>query len=168
VAARLLSVKLSMGLVLDEVLVEGEGLSLQAKPFEANLADPGSMEVRVSDRSIAAFLNDRAPGGLRDFQVRLSGGLIEVEATASLIISIGVGAVCRLAIQDQSKLSIELVRIESIGGTGAQNLVKKQLDAINPIIDARDLPVSATLESVEVDQGWIVLRGTIAPAAVQD
>jgi len=152
-----------MGLVLDEVILEGEELRLESEPFSAALGKPGSLEVRVSEHSVASFLNERAPSGLRDFSVRLAGGMIEVDATASMIISITVGAICRLVIEDGRKLIIELVRMEAIGGTGAHNLVKKQLDNINPIFDVKQLPLSASLQGVEVDQGWIVLRGTVLP-----
>ncbi|HVT13142.1 MAG TPA: LmeA family phospholipid-binding protein [Fimbriimonadaceae bacterium] len=162
-AARLLAVTLPMGLTLDEIVIQGENVHIEKDPFQISLPTPGSMEVRISDTSLAAFLDRRAPGGLSEFRVRFADGLIHVEAKASIIISVNVGAVCRLRIEDGTKLFVELVRMESIGGSGAHNLVQRQLDGINPVIDVKDLPVNAMLDSVETEGSWLVLKGSIAP-----
>ncbi|HWA83365.1 MAG TPA: LmeA family phospholipid-binding protein [Fimbriimonadaceae bacterium] len=162
-AARLLAVTLPMGLSLDEIIIQGENVHLEKEPFQISLPEPGSMEVRISDASLAEFLNNRAPGGLSGFKVRFADGFIHVEAKASIIISVNVGAVCRLRIEDGTKLFVELVRMESIGGSGAHNLVQRQLDGINPIIDVKDLPFNAALDTVETEGAWLVLKGTISP-----
>ncbi|MFI5386093.1 MAG: LmeA family phospholipid-binding protein [Fimbriimonadales bacterium] len=163
IAARLLAVTLPMGLTLDEIILEGESVHIEKEPFSISLARPGSMDVRVSEASVAEFLNERAPGGLSDFRVRLSEGLVYIDAKASLIISINVGAVCKLRIEEESKLYVDLVRMEAIGGSGAHNLVQRQLDSINPVMNVADLPLNAILTSVEVENQWLVVRGTIAP-----
>lgn len=163
VAARLLSVTLPMGLVLDEVIVQGEGLHLEKEPFSLTLAQPGSLEVRLGADSLAAFLEKKAPGGLSGFQVQIRGGEIVVNARANIIISINVGAVCKLRVEEGAKLYVDLVRVEAIGGSGAHNLVQRQLDSINPVMDAADLPLDARIETVEMENDWIVLRGKIAP-----
>src|SRR5579862_7790593 len=155
VAARVLQVGLPMGLTLDEVILEGEGLHLETHPLRVSLYQPGKLQVRIGEESLAGFLNTKAPGGLKDFRVRLLDDYIHVEAMVSMIISINVGAVCRLVIEDETKLVVELVRIESIGGSGAHNLVQKQLDSINPVLDAKDLPVDATFSSVLIEDHWL-------------
>jgi hypothetical protein len=162
-AARLVAVELPMGLTLDEVIIQGEGLHLEKSPFRITLPEPGSLEVRISGDSLAAFLNEKAPGGLSGFKVRLEDGQIHVEAKATMIISMTVGAVSELRIEDESKIFVDLVRVESIGGTGIHNIVQRQLDSINPVIDAKDLPVAATFNSVKIEDNWLVIRGTIAP-----
>jgi hypothetical protein len=165
VAARLLAVALPMGLVLDEVIIEGEGLHIEKHPFSVSLSQPGSLLVRVGAASLAAFLEIKAPGGLSGFQVGIANGEITVNARATIIITLNVGAVCKLRIEDESRLFVDLVRVESIGGTGAHNLVQRQLDSINPVMDVADLPLAARLETVEMENEWIVLRGTVAPKA---
>lgn len=163
IAARLLAVTLPMGLTLDEVIIQGESVHISKDPFNISLPTPGSMDVRISEASLAEFLNHKAPGGLSGFKVRFADELIHIEAKASIIISVNVGAVCRLRIEEETKLYVELVRMESIGGTGAHNLVQRQLDGINPVVDVKDLPLNATLNSVETDGSWLVLRGSVAP-----
>lgn len=162
-AARLIGVTLPMGLTIDEVIVQGENLHLEASPFAATLPKPASLDVRISADSLADFLEKKAPGGLKDFQIQLKGGEIFVEARATMIISINVGAVCKLRIEDGKELYVDLVRVEAIGGSGIHNIVQKQLDSINPVLKAQDLPLDATLETVECDNDWIVLHGTLAP-----
>jgi hypothetical protein len=153
-----------MGLVLDEVLIQGEAVHVDKDPFNVVLVEPGSLEVRISEAALAAFLNKKAPGGLSDFQVTMLEGYVRVEAKASIIISkVDVAAVCKLRIEEGAKLFVDLVRVEAIGGTGAHNIVQRQLDGINPVIDVDHLPVQATLTSVESDHHWLVVLGTIAP-----
>lgn len=161
-AARFLSVKLPMGLNLDEVLIQGEGLRLENAPWRLHLPEPGTMEVRVGEESLAQFLDAKAPGGLRDFKIRLDG-VINVQATATVILPIGVGAVCSLRIEEASKLYVDLIRVEAIGGAGVHNLVQKQLDGINPVLDTSELPLQASLDSVAIEKGWIVVKGNLAP-----
>lgn len=152
-----------MGLTLDEILMQGEALHLESDPFTATLPQPGSLEVRVSAESLADFLEKKAPGGLKDFSVTLKEGHVFVEARATVIISINVGAVCKLRIEDESELYVDLVRVEAIGGSGAHNIVQRQLDNINPVLKTQDLPLEAKIQSVEAENDWLVVRGSIAP-----
>jgi hypothetical protein len=165
VAARLLAVTLPMGLTLDEVIIQGESLHLESHPFSIGLPQPGTLDVRISGASLIDFLDRKAPGNLSEFKVRFEEGLIHIDAKMSMIISMNVGAVCRLRIEEGTKLFVDLVRMDAIGGTGAFNLVQKQLDALNPLIDVQDLPFDAMLESVDADGEYLVLRGTITPRA---
>ena len=163
IAARLLAVTLPLGLTLDEVLIQGERLHLVHHPFSVSMPDPGSLEVRVSNSSLAEFMERKAPPGLNDFAVRLEEGMIHIDLKASMLISISVTVVCKLTIENRTKLFVELVRVESIGGSGIHNIVQRQIDSLNPILNAADLPIDSNLESVEADNNWLVLKGTIAP-----
>jgi hypothetical protein len=164
-AARFLDVHLPMGLTLDEVIVTGENLHVDSHPLQAKLPQPGALEVRVGEASLADFLNHKGPGGLSGFEVKLANGLIHVGAVATVIIQLNVGAVCKLRIENGTQLFVDLDRVEAIGGSGAYNLVKRQLDSINPVLDAKDLPLDAVLNTVHVENGWLVLKGTVAPKA---
>jgi hypothetical protein len=48
-------------------------------------------------------------------------------------------------------------------GAGPRQLVQKQLDSINPVIDASELPLNVTLGSVEVGGGKVLLKGRLSP-----
>jgi hypothetical protein len=152
-----------MGLTLDEVIIQGEGLHLETDPFSAALKQPGTLDVRISAQGLADFLNNRSPGGLSNFQVRIADGEIFIDAKATMIISINVGAVCKLRIENGTDLFVDLVRVEAIGGTGAHNIVQRQLDSINPVLKAQDLPINATIETVECENDWIAVHGTLSP-----
>lgn len=161
-AARFLNVRLPMGLVLDEVLVEGEGLRLEGEPLQITLEAPGQMTVRVSAASLSAFLNEKKPGGLSGFRTEIGGGLLQIEARAPLL-PFTATAHCRLEIVEGRELHVRLERLASIGGSGAATMVQRQLDGLNPIVDLAEFPVQATLESVEGEDDWLILLGTIAP-----
>lgn len=158
----MLSVALPMGLTLDEVIIQGESLVLEKDPIGISLPQPGSIEVRVSEPTIAAFLESKSPGVLSDFKITLLEGYVRVEAKASILISkLDVAAVCQVKIEDETKLIVELIRVEAIGGTGAHNIVQRQIDNINPLLDAEKMPFALTMTSVEVEKHWLVVNGTI-------
>ena len=161
----MVAVALPMGLTLDEIVIQGESLHLETSPFQISLAKPGSLEARISPGSLAEFLNKKAPANVSDISVKFVDGHIQVDAKFSMIISIGITATCKIRIEDDQKLFVDLVKMDSIAGTGASNILQKQLDSMNPVIDVQDLPFIATLSTVEITAEWCQLRGTIAPSA---
>jgi hypothetical protein len=163
--ANLRGVLLPIGLRLDTVELRGQGLHIEGKPFSLSASKPGDMVVMVSQEALAAYLNQLSPGGLRNFQVSIVGGKLFIQASKTLLIEVRATAACRLRIQDGRQLYVELDSVDVLGGGGLTNLVRSQLDSINPILDASDLPIEATLTEVEADAGRVVLRGKVAPRA---
>jgi hypothetical protein len=153
-----------MGLVLDEVIVQGEGVSIQKHPFSVQLDNPGTLEVRIGEKQLAAFLEKKAPGGLSDFRVKLTNDEIHVEANARIIFTVGVTAICTLRIVDGRQLFVDLARLDALGGQSTFNMVQAQLDKINPVLDVEDLPVNAVLTKVE-SNSVLTLYGLISPKA---
>ena len=155
-------VVLPMGLRVARVDVTGEGATAVDKPFSLALASPGRMVAEVLEDDMAAFLEGQAPGGLKEFSVRAEGGKLHVRAKKTLVVDLKVSAVASLRIKDGRQLWIDVESVD-VMGAGAKNLVQSQIDRINPVLDAKDLPIDATLESVEADGGKVVLRGTLSP-----
>jgi hypothetical protein len=50
-------------------------------------------------------------------------------------------------------------------GVGAKNMVQSQLEKINPVLDAGQLPVAAEITSFEITGGKLILYGNILPPA---
>jgi hypothetical protein len=163
--ARLEQVALPMGLVLDVVNVVGERIHLEKEPFQIQLASPGQLEVTVSEKSLEAFLNAKSPGNLSGFEVTLVNERIYIQATAHVIVPIKAAAVCTLRIEGGKQLFVDLESVDVLG-VGAKKLVQSQLDSINPVLDASDLPLEARLTSSAVAKGAVVLRGEIEPKPV--
>lgn len=158
--ATLTAVVLPFGLTLDRVTVHGQGIHLDSDPFEFSLKKPGKLEVVVSTASVSAFLNLNAPSAIKDFDVAIDEGRLLVKASAKIVVTIKVVAECSLEIVDKRQL---FVRLKSVGklGSAVHKLVQKQLDEINPVLDVKDLPLSASLEAIKLEHGNITVTGTI-------
>ena len=156
------NVSLPMGLRVDDVRLAGRGLHLEKEPFVISVPEPGRLEVFVSDASLAAFLEGQAPAGLKNFKIQARDGLLHVQAVKTVLVDLKANAVCSLRIEERRKLMVVLESVD-VAGAGVKNLIQSQLDKVNPIFDVAEFPIKATLESVTVDDGGVILLGTVAP-----
>lgn len=159
-SATLSNVTLPVGLTLDQVVLRGHGIHLAQNPFEFKSKQAGSLVVEVSEASIGAFLNKRAPAALSDISVEISGGTLTVNALAKVLIPIRVSAICTLQIEDGKRL---VVQLESVGvlGDAVKRMVQAQLDQVNPVFDVDEFPIDATLASAQLDGGMAKLEGAL-------
>ena len=155
-------VLLPMGLTVSSVQVQGFGAALDSKPFALRLPQPGTMQAHVLETDLATFLERQAPAGMHDFSVRAEDGKLHVRAKKTLLVELKVTAVATLRIVGGKQMWIDVESVD-VMGAGAKNLVQSQIAKINPVLDAADLPLDATLESVEVGEGKVVLHGTVSP-----
>ena len=163
--ATLRHVKLPLGLVLDSVVVQGDALKLNSEPVGVALPKPGDVVVTLSDSNLAAYLEQTNPGGLHSFLVGVRDGLVEVHATKSIIIDIRAKALARLVIVGGRQLHIQLESGEVMGGGGLTNVVRQQVESMNPLFDAAELPVDLTLDSVEATEGTVRIYGKLRPSS---
>jgi hypothetical protein len=115
---------------------------------------------RISQESIATFLNELSPAGLSDISVTVLNGLIQIDAKKQVVFAIPAKATAKLEIRDNALLII-LVEA-SAAGAGLTQIVKNQLDEINPILGSNDLPFPTTFASVEHEGGFVVLKGKMS------
>jgi hypothetical protein len=162
VQANFRDMTLPMGLRVDSVKITGEGVHIETEPFQASVRVPGSLEVFVGERSLADYLNKKAPGGLRNFSVQAGNGRLVIQASMVMILELRATAVCTLRIKDGRQLWVDLESVQ-VMGAGATNLVQTQLDKINPVLDVEEFPIRASLEQVTVADGGVILLGTVAP-----
>lgn len=160
-SATLNQVRLPMGLMVSEVVVSASQAEIASDPFNVSLADWGSVTAVVTAPDLAAFLNEKAPGGLRDFSVTIEEGFVRVGATAKVIVDIRAVVVCTLAILDGRKLFVRLEEVEGL--SMAKGMVQSQLDQINPVVDVNDLPLDIVLERVVAESQSITLYGRARP-----
>lgn len=155
-------VLLPMGLKVARVEVQGVGAVAEAKPFALNLTQPGSLVAEVAEADLTTFLEKQEIAGMHSISVQAMGGKLHVRAKKTLLVDLKITANASLRIVDGRQLWIDVESVD-VMGAGAKNLVQSQLDKVNPVLDVSDLPVDATLESVEAEGGKVVLRGTVAP-----
>jgi hypothetical protein len=146
---------LPIGLTLDEVIVSGHDVVVDADPFSIHLGRDASAVVRVSCESIANFLGSLKLG-LRDVSVSTFEGQLKVGATAVVLVPIRATALCSLAVRDGKALDIVLHSAEP---SAARGLIEKQLAGINPVLDLSTLPLDLVIEGVEIADGWVEVRG---------
>ena len=161
--ATLHKISLPIGLEIEQVDIEGEGLQLSTEPLNFKLPKPGKLKVRVTEKALAAFLNKKSPGGLKDFKVKITGGFVNVEATATLLIPLKALAKCGLSIKGEGKhLWVDLVSVD-VAGIGAKSLVQNQIDQVNPVFDMDQFPITGKLDTVQIGEGEVHLSGSVAP-----
>jgi len=166
VRASLRDLVLPMGLRVDLVEIVGQNLEIRQEPFEFKIENPATLDVHVTEAALAEFLNAAAPAGIRGFEVRIKPAGIEVEATAKLLMEVRVLAVCTLTVKDQTALYVKLESAEVLSGLkgiSPRSLIESRLQDLNPILDATQFPVAATIDSVSLEVGLLRLQGSVAP-----
>lgn len=160
VAAFIQGLTLPMGLVVDEVEIQAKDAYIIPQPFKLDLAAPAELTARISAASVADFLSKKAPGNLKNFEVSIRSGSMDVSATAKILFEVTVKATCHLEIRNEGKeLHVVLDDVDVLG-VGARTLVQQQIDAINPIVTTADLPLEATLREVTLDGGLVTLKAS--------
>ncbi len=156
------NIALSIGLVIESVVIQASTAHIETKPIKFNLPQPADVVVTVTQEAIQDHLEQMSPGGLRNFRVALIDGQVLVEAKAKVIVEISAKAVCTLRIVDGKALYVDLQDVDVFGGS-AKKLVEGQLEKVNPILDAKDLPLDLTMNDVKVGDGKVVIYGTALP-----
>ncbi|HMS55402.1 MAG TPA: LmeA family phospholipid-binding protein [Fimbriimonadaceae bacterium] len=156
------SVRLPFGLLVDEMHVEGADLLVTTEPVGVKLPSAGNVIARVGEASLNEFLRLKVPKEVRDPVASIADGQIIVEATVRMIVELRAVARCSLQIKGGKQLHVVLDTVE-VAGLGAKSLVQGQLDQINPVLDAAEMPLPMTLEQANILEGMIEIRGTIGP-----
>lgn len=159
VSALLLGLKLPMGLMVDEVQLDAPSVTVEKEPFSASSPQDPKVTAIISSTSLEAFLEKQAPGGLRNFKVKIDDK-IRISASVRMIIEIKANIVCHLEIVDGSKLIVVLDDV-GIVGVGAKNLVQQQIDKVNPLLDTSTLPIHVTLDNVELSEDKVALIASL-------
>lgn len=147
---------------LDTVTIQAVGASFSTDPFSLKLSEPAEISIEVSPTSIARFLNEKKPGGLGDFEVRLHDGQLKVSATMRVLVGIRAEATCRLQLIDNQRIEVELIGLAG-PVAGFKGAIEEQLRKVNPIFDAAKLSWNVELTSLVVADKAIHIRGTISP-----
>lgn len=157
-AATFADLETSVGLAIEELTLQAEETRIDTDPFVVTMK-PAEMEAKISAQAVANFLELKAPGGLSAFAVTLDDGKVIIEASARMLVVIRARVVCTLRIANGKQIWVDLASADGVPSP-ARGLVESNLAKVNPVFDAKDLPLDVTLTEVTVDDGMIVLHGT--------
>lgn len=150
--------KLPTGLVIDDLTISGRDISF-IPSTSVSLMQPAEAIVIIRQESLRQYLEALAPGGLSGFEVNAGSGIITVSALARIVISIRATALCKLDVSTDKTISVV---IESVDPPPARHLVERQVAQINPIVDLTTLPYDLRIVAVQILDGYISIKGTVA------
>jgi hypothetical protein len=127
---------------------------------------PASVEAMILCPHLEAFVLGKVPDNVQEISLKLEPGKILVKAVVRMILPMTANAVCTLRLADGKQVFVDVESVEMLGA-GVKSLVQKQLDSINPVLDASSFPFEVTLDEVLVEEGRIVARGEVAPPPIQ-
>lgn len=153
---------LPMGLRIESVKITGFDLRCTYSPVSVVAEEPGELQVFVSEKDLTEFLSTMSSAGLKNVSVEARDGALHIRAVKTMLIDMKAYAVCSLRIVEGKRLFVDLESVE-IMGVGPKQLIQNQLDKINPVVDADDFPIPATMDTVEITRGGILLRGRVEP-----
>ncbi len=157
VSLNLTELTLPNGLRVDQIEANAAGMRISTNPVSAQTPEPGQITARVKEATLSEFLSTQLPSAVRQVDVQCVGGRIQVAVIAKVVFEIKALAMCRLEIVDEQQI---FVRVESIDPGGPiATLVEGQVDRVNPVFDARDLPVPTRLLRAESTEGELRVFG---------
>lgn len=139
--------RLPMGLVIDEVEVHADGLTLEG--MRPAVAHPAKATVRLSAASLQEFIAPQLPAMVQGLQVRLERGLILATTTVKLLVEVRSTAELRPRLVEGKELHLEVVGYDGPGV--ARVVLDKQIEAQNPVFRVSDLPFPAELLAVRIE-----------------
>ena len=154
------NVKLDIGLVISEFSISSNSSSAKIDPFELELPTPGEMKAIVTERAIADFLEHKAPGGLKEVDIKAHEGKIHLTGKITLVVNINVDATATLEIVNGKELHVKLLALDALGGK-ATTIVESQLAQINPILDVKDIPLDVMFTRVVIEDGLVTVFGQV-------
>jgi hypothetical protein len=159
--AELGGIVLPRGPKIDSFELSGEGIRLQTEPFSLELTQPAAVKAVVLQGALESMIRDEAPPMLKDIQVTCREGGIFVVARAKVVFEITVEAECVLEVVGGKELHVRLVSVSAPGPV--KSALEGQLDRLNPVFSAADLPLKVELTRVEMMDGCIALHGHASP-----
>lgn len=154
------NIELDFGLTIKTFSVQAQKGSAQLDPFELSLPQPGTLTATVTAESVQTLLATKAPKNISGFKVQIVDNQILIDASANIIVNIPVKAICGLHIIDGKRLEVTLEGVDMMGGK-ATNIIQSQIEKINPIFEASELPIDVELTSVELEDNLITLHGIV-------
>jgi hypothetical protein len=150
---------LPVGLELDSLSLTLGPFAVGLDPLDLNHGSPGTFEAVLRLAALAAFIEAKAKGAVRDVRVSPKGGDLEIQATAKMVLEVRIVLRCGLRIESGTRVFVDLLDVSL---PMARGLIQAELDKLNPVLDASALPLDVTLQEIVVSEEAAVLKGQAA------
>lgn len=147
------------GPTIDEAWVDAEGFRLD-ESGRWGLDVPAKLELRISSLAVAEFLNRTSPGGLSETSVETEPDFLTIRGHVRIVARIAVMVKCRLEVRDKTEIHVVVTDVE-VAGVGAKGLVRGKIEAVNPVLSTKDLPIDVELESVRLAEDGVHLTARL-------
>lgn len=155
-------IRLPDGLALDRLEIEAADASIELETRTPSLPGGAAARAFLSAAGLQFAIQDRLPALISDLQISLEPGAIIMDCRVKFVFEIPIRARFGLRIVDASKLNIFLIDVDK--GGPVPGLLSGQLDQVNPVFNATDLPVPFSLHAVEIGNDFVVVQGQLALA----
>ncbi|MBS1718464.1 MAG: LmeA family phospholipid-binding protein [Armatimonadetes bacterium] len=148
------------GLRVAHATAEGENLSQADEAPFVKGSGPVHLSLEINQQDLQAFLATQAPAELSGMSLQVTPAGIGVAGVFRAMLPLPFTALCQLEIVGGQKMFVRLSSIQ-VMGLSPSSLVQAQLDKINPVFDASELPVNLTLKGAELKMGSIHVTGEL-------
>lgn len=156
-------IQLDIGLIIDELRLSLPTTLVRTEPFDLIAQEVGQATVRMSEESLTSFMVSQAPPQVTRMDAKLANDRLTIELAIRILVEIKGTAVCTFRIHEGRQLFVDLEDV-NVMGAGPRTLIQQQLDKVNPVFDAEDLPVRVRLTRVECRDGNVFVYGDVTPA----
>lgn len=146
-------------LIVDEIAIQGENISLETDPLSIHTQTEADIVASLSENRLASFLETLLPSAVRQIEVQLVGGRVQVAVIAKIVFEMKVIALCTLEIVGESEI---FVRLQSVNPGGpVASLIESQIDRINPVFSSSELPFPIRIIRSEIESGMLKVYGKL-------
>ncbi len=146
--------------VINQILVAGDQATYREEGAVVETAAPYQVKVEITEADLCAFVRTQLPDRLRLRDLRITEVGIEFSADAVVIVPIPVRILLRLAVLNESEIHVVADNVNVLGA-GPKQLISNQLQLLNPILRARDLPVPIRFTGIVHESTVLTITGIL-------
>jgi len=146
--------------VINQISVSGDQATFREEGATIETSAPYRVEVEINEADLCAFVRTQLPDRLRLRDLRITEAGIEFSADAVVIVPIPVRILLRLAILNETEIHVVADNVNVLGA-GPKQVISNQLQLLNPLLRARDLPVAVRFTGVSHQATKLTVVGTL-------
>ena len=162
------NVKTSMGVTVDKLEITMRGVSFDSRSKALRSVRQTKVSAKISTANFMVYAAKAYPD-ITEPVLEFGDGSFSFRARPDILgVKPSVAAEGLLEIADGKAVNVRLSKVEAVG-IGAPGFVRGWLEnRLNPVFDAGTFGYNLTLDSVEIEPGFVVMRGKadISPEAL--
>jgi hypothetical protein len=145
---------------ISQISISGQRAAFDASDASIESEAPYEVRVELSEADLCAFVRSQLPDRLRLRDLRVTDAGIEFSADAVVIVSIPVRLLLRLAILNETEIHVVADNVNVLGA-GPKQLIANQLQTLNPILKASDLPIGIRFTGITQQTAKLTIFGSL-------